>query len=86
MPLDHFDRYGYRFCRCLRVGLGYLPIPESLLGKVVQGWIGVVESVRGCSNVDLGDDFWKLFVTLLIGEVRIHVLDLLDVFWLLPPV
>ena len=46
VPLDRVDRYRYRFCRCPRVGLGYLPIPESLLGKVVQRWIGVVDSVR----------------------------------------
>ena len=36
--------------------------------------------------MDLGDDFWKLFMTLLIVGVRIQVLDLLDVFWLVPPV
>ena len=52
----------------------------------MQRWIDVVDSVRLCWNVDLGDDFWKLFVTLLIVGVRIQVLDLLDVFWLLLPV
>ena len=52
----------------------------------MQWWIVVVDSVPQCWNVDLGDDFWKLFVTLLIVGVRIQVLDLLDVFWLLPPV
>ena len=52
----------------------------------MQRWIDVVDSVRRCWNVDLGDDFWKLFLPLLIVGVRIQVLDLLDVFWLLPPV
>ena len=86
MSLDLVDRCRYRLLRCPRVGLRYVPIPESLLGKIVQRWIDVVDSVRRCWNVDLGDDFWKLFVTLLIVGVRIQVLDLLDVFWLLPPV
>ena len=52
----------------------------------MERWIDVVNSVRRYWNVGLGDDFWKLFVTLLIVGVRIQVLDLLDVFWLLPPV
>ena len=52
----------------------------------MQWLIDVVDSVRQCGNVDLGDDFWKLFVMLLIVGVRIQVPDLLDVFWLLPPV
>ena len=45
----------------------------------MQRWIDVVDSIRRCWNVDLGDDFWKLFVTLLIVGVRLQVLDLLDV-------
>ena len=52
----------------------------------MQRWIDVVDSVRRYWNVDLGDDFWKVFVRLLIVGVRNLVLDLLDVFWLLPPV
>ena len=51
----------------------------------MQWWIDVVDSVCRCRNVDLGDHFWKLFVTLLIVGVRIQVFDLLDVFWLLLP-
>ena len=30
VPLDLVDRYRYRFRRCPRVSLPYLPIPESL--------------------------------------------------------
>ena len=52
----------------------------------MQRWIDVVNSVRRCWNVDLGDDLGKLFVTLLTVGVRTQVLDPLDVFWLLPPV
>ena len=52
----------------------------------MERWIDAVDSVRRCWNVDLGDDFWMLGVTLLIVGVRIQVLELLDVFWLLPPV
>ena len=57
VPLDLVDRYHYCFPRCLSIGLGYLPIPQSLQGKVVQRWIEDLDSVRQCWNVYLGDDF-----------------------------
>ena len=54
--------------------------------RLCSGGLFFVDSVRQCWNVDLGDDFWKLFVTLLIVRVQIQVLHLPDFFWLLPPV
>ena len=85
-PLHPVDRCRCCFHNCSRVGLVYLPMPKSGYGKVVQRWIDGVYSVHLYWNVDLGDDFWKLFVTLLKWVFLIHVFDLPNVFWLLPRV